>query len=84
MIKTDKHAHLKKYSKVNQAMQTASICSRSGLFCGSLSASRTFKVGSVLRDIPMVETTTNIIEMYETMFAVSEDSGCSIRSQIHF
>ena len=38
----------------------------------------------VLRAIPMVETMTNIMEMKDTMLAVVEDSGCSIRSQMHF
>ena len=50
-MKTDKYTNLKKYSNVKQAMQTASICSRSGLFCGSLSSSRTFRVGRWLRQL---------------------------------
>ena len=40
--------------------------------------------GIVLRAIPIVETMTNIMEMKDTMLAVEEDSGCSIRSQMHF
>ena len=44
----------------------------------------TLRPGMVLRAIPMVETMTNIMEMKDTMLAVVEDSGCSIRSQMHF
>ena len=46
--------------------------------------SRTFNLCMVLRDMTTVDTRTKVIAMQDTMFAAFEDSGCSIKSQIHF